>query len=400
MNKHDLFRLFKSTFKNWLSDNASLRAGALTFFIILPLPSILLIVQSIFALFYGKTEANQLLIQQITSFAGPAVAQLFKTLLSSSTSPFGSVWGAVTVVAFSLGGAIGAFAVLRDTMDVVWEVKAKTKQNFSAMVRHTVGPFVVVTALGLIVIAWAGTSIALLKAITHYSINGAVMLFSIDVLQVLSTFALLTLLFALAYKLIPDAKVHWRDVAIPSLVAGLASTVTNFVIGTYVATFTVTTVIGAAGSLLIILLWIFIINEIMLFGAEMSKVYAVTSPNHAKEHLPPEAERILKPFEAAGKRIEKATKAELEEKSEAQTITQTPQAEANQPSTTSKETGKEEGTQSQLAVPSVAGLEKKENVKAESSQVKDEADLRPEPGSVEVSVVIKSARKKRKDAIS
>ena len=290
------------------------RGAALTFFIILPLPSILLIVEAIFALFYGQVQAGQLLTQQITLFAGPSVAGLFKELLASATSPFISVWGSITVVAFSLGGAIGAFAVLRDTMNIIWEVKAAKKQNLAGTIRHTIGPFVVISALGLLVIGWTAASGVLFRTITHYSTSQASASVSIAVAQILSSFALSLTLFALIYKLIPDVKVHWRDIGLPSVVAGLAFTVTNYIIGTYVATFTVTTVIGAAGSLLIILLWIFIINQIMLFGAETSKIYATTSGDHAREHLSPDVEKIVRSIERAGEKIEDATKGEVEEK--------------------------------------------------------------------------------------
>ena len=92
-------------------------------------------------------------MQQITAVAGPAVAALFKELLSSSTSPFSSAWASITIVAFSLAGAIGTFAVLRDTMDVIWEVKAATKQKLTVRIEQRIGPFILVSALGLIVIA-------------------------------------------------------------------------------------------------------------------------------------------------------------------------------------------------------------------------------------------------------
>jgi membrane protein len=130
MNKKDLATLFKTSFKDWLADNATLRAAALTFFIILPLPSLLLIVEAFFAQFFGQAQSSQILVVEITSLAGPAVAELFRELLSSATSPFTSVWAAFTVTIFSLAGAIGTFAVLRDTMDVIWEVKLLKNQVF------------------------------------------------------------------------------------------------------------------------------------------------------------------------------------------------------------------------------------------------------------------------------
>jgi len=91
MNRKDLWKLFKTAAKKWLENNAPLRAAALTFFIILPLPSLLLIVETIFAQFSSQTQATQLLLQQITAPAGPAVSQLFKQLLESSTPPFKSL---------------------------------------------------------------------------------------------------------------------------------------------------------------------------------------------------------------------------------------------------------------------------------------------------------------------
>ena len=316
MNRKEVFQLFKTSFKNWQVNNAPIRAAALTFFIILPLPSLLLIVEAIFAMFYGQTRATQMLIQQITALAGPAVAGLFKQLLASSMSPFSSPWIAITTVGFSLGGAIGAFAVLRDTMDAIWEVKSPKTQSFTRMVRRRIGPFVVVSVLGLIVIAWTGVATFLLGAISFFSINETLTQITIAIAQILSLFALSTLLFAITYKLIPDAKVHWRDSILGAVVAGVAFTVTNYIIGTYVETFTVTTIIGAAGSLMIILLWIFILNQIMLFGAEVSKIYATTSPKHSREHLPPTAEKIVKQLEIAGKKIEQATKGNVIEPTE------------------------------------------------------------------------------------
>ena len=319
MNKKELAQLFKASFKNWRVNNAPIKAAALTFFIILPLPSLLLIVVAIFSLFYGQTQATQILIQQISALAGPAVAGLFKELLASSTSPFASLWVSITTLGFSLGGAIGTFAVLRDTMDTMWDVKSIKKQNFRRMIRKRIGPFIVVSVLGLIVIAWTGIAAFLFNTIRFYSINETLTQVTIILSQIVLSFALSTLLFALTYKLIPDTKVHWRDVALASILAGVAFTVTNYIIGTYVETFTVTTIIGTAGSLMIILLWIFILNQIMLFGAEFSKVYATTSPSHSREHLPAAASKIVKRLEEAGEKIEAATKGNDDESQEEET---------------------------------------------------------------------------------
>jgi len=386
MNRKEVFQLFKASFKNWQVNNAPIRGAALTFFIILPLPSLLLIVVAIFALIYGQTQATQHLIQQITALAGPSVAGLFKQLLASSMSPFASLWVAITAVGFSLGGAIGAFAVWRDTMDAIWEVKAPKIQSFTRMVRRRIGPFIIVSILGLIVIAWTGIATFLFGAIRFFSINETVTLISIAIARILLLFALSTLLFAIVYKLIPDAKVHWRDSILGAVVAGVAFTVTNYVIGTYVETFTITTIIGAAGSLMIILLWIFILNLIMLFGAEVSKIYATTSPTHSREHLSPTAEKIVKSLEIAGEKIEQATKGNVLEPTEK--AVEKPQAEEVAEKTENQTSKKEEKTEQKTI--ETKQLKMEQNAEAVEPE-------KPNEGFVEVTIKIKTPKKKEKE---
>ncbi len=305
MNRKDVTQLFGTSLRDWREDSIPLRAAALTFFIILPLPSLLLIVVSIFSLFYGQAQAFQLLIQQISAFAGPAIAELFRVLLANASSPFMSLWTSVTVVAFSLGVRVGAFAVLRDTMDTIWEYKPLRSRRLTGKIRRWIGPFVLVSSLGLIVVASAQIATFLFDAIRLLSINIVLTHISLMFAQVIVSFALSTLLFAIVYKMIPEAKVRWKDVTLAALVAGGAFTVTNYIIGTYIATFTVTTIVGAAGSLFIILLWIYILNQIAFFGAELSKVYAINFGSRSKKPVIIQIMPLEKPISPTLRDLEK-----------------------------------------------------------------------------------------------
>jgi len=296
MNRKEVADLFATSLRDWQEDSIPVRAAALTFFIILPLPSLLLIAVTIFSLFNGHAQALQFLIQQISLVTGPAVAELFRTLLSSAVSPFSSVWTSITIVAFSVGGAIGAFAVLRETMDTIWGFKALRRRRLTDRIRRWIGPFVLVSSLGLIVLASTAIANLIFEAIKRLPINLALTHIWLTIVQILFSFIVSTLLFAIIYKVIPEAKVHWRDVVLASLVAGVAFTVANYIIGTYIATFTVTTIVGTAGSLFIILLWIYILNQIALFGAEVSRVYATTWGSHAQEHVVMQILPIEKPI--------------------------------------------------------------------------------------------------------
>jgi membrane protein len=283
MKIQTLYSVFKTAFTDWLEDNAVLRAAALTYFIILPLPTLLLIVTAIFALFLGQTQAVQILVQQITAVVGPAVAELFSQLIVSTGSPFTSAWTAIVVVGFSIGGAIGAFSVLQDTINCIWDISMPKGQPLWMQIKQKIRPFAVVSALGLIVIAWTIVTRGLFRAIALLSINEFLTFAALAVVQVVLSFGVTTLLLAIIYKALPETKVHWRDVALAAVATGIAFTIANYIFGAYVQAFTVTTVAGTAGSLLIILLWIFVLNQIVLFGAEISKVYATTVGTHTKQ---------------------------------------------------------------------------------------------------------------------
>ena len=195
-------------------------------------------------------------------------------------------------------------------MDVIWEVKPAIKPRLATRIKQRIGPFVLVSALGIIVIAWTGIAASLFTQLGYYSINGTLTIIAVETAQIFLSFGLATLLFGIIYKVIPEAKVHWNDVILPSIITSIAFTITNYILGLYLQIFTVTTIVGAAGSLLIILIWIFILNQIVLFGAEVSKVYASTFGPHPIQHLPARVKRIVEPIERAGERIEQATRGE------------------------------------------------------------------------------------------
>ncbi|XHH10604.1 MAG: YihY/virulence factor BrkB family protein [Candidatus Bathyarchaeia archaeon] len=287
MNKKELIHIFKETFNEWRRENITLRAAALTFFIILPLPTLLLIVVALFTVFFGEQQAIQLLLQQITAVAGPAVAELFREILGVAELPLTSIFETFFTVAFTIVGAIGAFSILADTIDAIWEVKKPQKQPLLKVLRQKIGPFLFVSSLGLIVIVWTSIASVLFNVIAVSAVAGqTITLIALSFTQILLSFGITTLIFAIIYKRLPIAKVHWRDVTLPSIVAGAAFTATNYIFGFYIQTFTITTIAGAAGSLIILLLWIFILNQIVLFGAEISKTYAVTVGSHSSKHQP------------------------------------------------------------------------------------------------------------------
>ncbi len=311
MNFKQLYNVLKTSFKDWLEDNATLRAAALTFFIILPLPTLLLILEAVFALFIGQSQATDVLMKQITAVTGPTVAALFKDLIVNTGSPFTSVWTAIIVVGFSIGGAVGTFSVLRDIMNRIWEVKTPKGLPLKNRVRKTMLPLIITSILGIVVIAWTAIIGNAFGMSLLSSINGTALLVVLTIAQMALSFVIVTPLLTVIYKIIPEAKVHWSDVITASIITGILFTIANYLFGIYAQAFTITTVIGNAGTLLIILLWIFVLNQIILYGAEVSKVYASTIGKHAKQHLPEPVKEAAEPIKKAGRKLEDATKGDV-----------------------------------------------------------------------------------------
>jgi membrane protein len=277
MDRRQFTSLLKESFNQWQANNVALRSAALAFYVILPLPSLLLIVLVISSQFFGHTQAFQQLIAQISAIAGPAVANLIAQLLQSSNAPFTSVLATITFVGFSAVGVIGAFNVLRETMDYIWKIPPPPKKRtLKARVKRNIRPFLLVSIVAVIVIAWTGIITVILSSVGSVIVPltwGSISLF-LRLLQIVLSFVLATILFVVIYREVPDTKVQWGDVKIAAVMIAFVFTITNLLFSWYIQTFTITSVAGAAGALMILLTWVYIMNQLMLFGAEFSKTYA------------------------------------------------------------------------------------------------------------------------------
>ncbi len=310
MNRKQLYSILKTSFKDWLIDNALLRAAALSFFIIFPLPTLILILESIFAMFIGSSSlADQILLKQIAAIAGPSVAALFKDLIVN-TGLSDSVWTATIEIAFSVGGAVGAFSVLRDIMNRIWEVKTPKGLPLKNRIRKTILPFIIASAFGMVVIAWTAIVGNVFSMYLLSSINGTGILIIFTVGQMVLSFFIIMPLLAVIYKVVPEAKIGWNDVIVASITTGIIFTVANYIFGLYAQTIAATTVVGNSGTILVLLLWIFVLSQIVLYGAEISKVHASVFGKRPRKHVPESIKKAAEPIEEAGKKIEDAAKGE------------------------------------------------------------------------------------------
>ncbi len=292
MNRHELVSLMLVSFRKWQSHDASLRAAAITFFTITPLPSLTLIFLAVLAQVYGQEQALVHLVGQIRSVAGPAVADLVSQLLANAQSPLTSILGSIFAIAFALFGALGAFSVLQKSVNKIWGI-TPAQLSFSQSIKTKFAPFILIGSVGLAVAAWTAFSTVLfgLAVLILTPVLGSFAPILLRVLQVALSFGMGVLLFAIVFKLLPEIRVMWRDVAFAAIVTSFIFTFLNYIFGVYVALFPPTTLAGTAGSLMLLFIWIYLANLFVLFGAQISRVYASAFGSHPVRTLNQEIER-------------------------------------------------------------------------------------------------------------
>ncbi len=285
ISRHQFIEVSIKALHKWQANKATLRAAALAFFTILPLPSLLLILIGSFALVYGQTEGLRQLLQQVTLLAGPTVANLVSELLAAGASnPLTSNIGSVLTVIFAVFGGIGAFAVLEDSLNAVWGPLPEIQLSFWARIRKRIFPFLAVSFAAVVVVAWTGLTNVLLMSIGYLLGNNASLF--LGGIQILLSFALTAILFAIIYKLLPERKIAWGDVALAAFITSLVSTALDYLLGFYIRAFPPTSLAGTAGAIIVLMLWIFITDEFIFFGAQFSRTYAEMVGSYFKEKKP------------------------------------------------------------------------------------------------------------------
>jgi membrane protein len=285
LNSKQAVTITKLAFRSWIGNGTSSHAAALAFFMVMPLPSLLLMLTQVSGLIYGQPMALQILLGQINALMGPSVSDMISKILVGQENPFTNTMGSAVGIAFAIFGAIGAFAVLQDILNTIWNVEPAKCPSLLTRLRKRIVPFLMVIAVGTIAFGWAAMSILLADALDIYlePVVGSGIAILIDATQPVSSFVLLALLFAFIYRQVPDVKVAWRDVWLAAIIVAVSATALDTLFSFYIHVFPVTSISGAAGSLIILLLWVFIVNEAILFGAQFSKIYAYTAGSKAKQ---------------------------------------------------------------------------------------------------------------------
>jgi len=269
-----LFSLLKETFDEWNRDRAPRLAAALAYYTTFSLAPFLIVVIAIAGLVAGQEAVQGRLDEQIQGLVGregaDMIQELIRNVSKGSDSALASIIGLITL----LLGAGGVFGQLQDALNTVWGVEVKPGRGILATIKDRFLSFSMVLGVGfLLMVSLVLTS---LLAFVHMFFLGLLpgAEFILQILNFAISFGVVTLLFAMIYKILPDAEIQWHDVWIGAAVTSVLFTIGKTALGIYLGNSGVLSTYGAAGSLIIILLWIFYSAQILLFGAEFTQVYA------------------------------------------------------------------------------------------------------------------------------
>jgi membrane protein len=274
MKPKDILGLFKETFQEWQEDKASKLAAALSYYTAFSVAPLLIIVIAIVALVFGQDAAEGRIDEQIRGLVGAQGAKAIQEMIVNSRKPAEGTIATIISVVILLFGASGVFAELQDSLNTIWEVAPKPGQGVKAVVKQRFTSFAMVLGIGFLLLVSLGLSTAL-AAVGGYL---GQLLPNLDIVVRLLNFAIsfgvITLLFAMIYRILPDVKIAWGDVWLGAAITSLLFSIGKWAIGLYLGNSSVGSTYGAAGSFVVFLLWVNYSAQILFFGAEFTQVYA------------------------------------------------------------------------------------------------------------------------------
>lgn len=280
MRVRRLWDCLRQTITTWFDDKAPRMGAALAYYSTFSMAPLLILVIWIAGLVFGEEAARGEVFAQLNSTLGPRAAAAVEQMVQASHDDPQGIWATIVGVGLLLMGATGAFLELQDALNTIWRVEPKRTAGWLQIIRNRFISLAMVVGCGflLLVSHVVSTALAALHAwVASTRLPGGAALWQVVHISV-SVFVI-TGLFAMIFKLLPDARLRWRDMWLGAFLTALLFTFGKFLIGLYLAHGSVASSFGAAGTLAVWLVWVYYSSLLVLFGAEFTRVYA----NHGEK---------------------------------------------------------------------------------------------------------------------
>jgi membrane protein len=272
----DWLGLFKSTFTKWWSDDPFRQSAVIAFYAIFSLPALLIIIIYLAGLAFGDAAVNGKIADAISGAMGRDTALQVQDMIAKSGTSKHSLLASLVGIFTILFGATGVFTELQKSLNYIWEVKPKPNQPFTKVLRDKLFSFGLILTIGFLLLVSLVLT-ALLSAFgdwisIHLHMPATYLL---HLLNESVSFAMITVLFTLMFKVLPDVITKWRSLWIGAMLTSFLFILGKYGLGLYFGKFQPASAYGAAGSIILILLWVSYSCMILFFGAEFTKQYAI-----------------------------------------------------------------------------------------------------------------------------
>jgi membrane protein len=267
--------LFKETFKEWNADDPWRQSAVVAYYAIFSLPALLMIIVTIAGSMFGQEAVQGKLSGEISDMIGPNAAEGVETMISNAYQQENSIWMTIIGVAILLFGATGVFYQLQQSLNIVWDVEPKEDSGIKKLVKDRVSSFGVILVIGfLLLISLMLTTVLSILSDFIQEYLPSYLLYVFYIVNFVVSLGIISLLFAMIYKILPDVEIQWRTVWVGAIVTGVLFVLGKFGLGIYFGNADPASAYGAAGSVILILLWVSYSCLILFFGAEFTQVYA------------------------------------------------------------------------------------------------------------------------------
>lgn len=285
MQLKTLGTLIKDTFIRWKESDPFNNSILIAYYTIFSLPGLLVIIINVGGYFYDEKQVTTQVISQIQSTIGGDTAKDIESIIAKASESKGTVFSSILGIATLLFGATGVFYQLQQMLNKIWEVKpqVKTKQKILALIRDRIFSFGLILVIGFLLLVSLVLSAGLAAVSDWVSARLSVTVtFLFGILDFAVSLSVITFLFAAIYKFLPDAKIAWKDVWLGATVTAILFVLAKFALGLYFGKSDPGSMYGAAGSIILIMLWVSYSGLIVLFGAEFTHQYMISKGKQVK----------------------------------------------------------------------------------------------------------------------
>jgi membrane protein len=272
-----VWTLLRETFSEWLNDRAPRLGAALAYYTVFSLAPLLIIVIAIAGLVFGEAAAQGQIVGQIEGVVGADGARALQTMLANARQPGAGLLATLLGIALLLVAASGLVVELQDALNTIWAAPPRPGLGVLVTIKDRAVSLALVIGIGFLMMVSLTLSAALaavVKFFAHMLPGTLYVAYALQAFNFIVSVGVATILFAAIYKVLPDVTVAWRDVWIGAAATALLFTIGEFLVALYLGQGTVGSPYGAAGSLVILLVWVYYSAQILFLGAEFTKVYA------------------------------------------------------------------------------------------------------------------------------